>query len=795
MKRFETRYGYFSAHGKEFIIKNPHTPKPWVNVISNGNYGLVISQVNGGFSWLGNSNLNRITRWSQDLIQDCFGKYIYLRDEDNGEVWSPTFLPVAKTVERFECCHGIGYTKFHTVFKQIEARLRIFIPFDANLEIWTLKIRNHHDTDKKIGIYTYLEWCLGFAPDNHREFHKSFIDTSFDSQKYAILAKKRMWEVPGKRGHWNSEWPFIAYFACIPSIDGFTCDKQSFIGRNGTLAHPRALKTGGLDGSFGKWSDAIASVKKVIVLKSGEEKTINFLLGVENKSNNIYKQIDKYSSSKQIEKSFQHILRSWDDIFDQSTVETPDKALNLMTNIWLKYQAISGRLWGRAAYYQQSGAYGFRDQLQDSQIFLYMEPELTKRQILLHAQHQFKDGHVLHWWHNFTDQGHDTSVSDDLLWLPFVVIQYLKETADWSIFDEKVKYLDSDSPATLLNHCLAAINLTLNRFSKRGLPLILHGDWNDGLNAVGVEGKGESIWLGHFLYYILQEVQIPLRVIEQSTIADYYQMRAKDLKKVLNEYGWDGEWYWRASKDNGELIGSKSNKEGKIFLNPQNWAIIADVANGKRKKTLLKIIEKYLEDDAGLLLLTPAYSKPDPCIGYLSRYAPGVRENGGIYTHAATWTIWAASKLGNSEMAYRVYRKLCPIYNGQDPDLYQAEPFVTPGNIDGPESPYHGRGSWTWYTGSATWLLKVTFDNLLGIRADYDGLVVDPCFPDDWKEVHMKRLFRGTIYHIRILKTSEMLTHPIEIYLDNKRIKGNMIPMESSKKEVQVLIKNQIEKH
>jgi cellobiose phosphorylase len=789
MKEFETKYGYFKDQGREFVITTPHTPKPWVNVISNSNYSIVISQVNGGFSWLGHSNLNRITRWSQDLVQDCIGKYIYLRDEDTEEFWSPTFLPVSKMPEKYECSHGIGYTKFNTSYGQIKTHLRIFIPFNANLEIWTLSLQNTARTRRKIGIYTYLEWCLGAAPDTHREFHKIFIKTSFDSDKNILVAEKKMWEIPNKRGHWNSDWPFFAYFSCNQKVDEFSADKESFIGRNGNLTNPKSLRTGRLQGTVGSWNDAIASVKKVIFLEPGEEQNIYFSLGVEESIADIHKTIDEFRTSEQVERAFQHVVKKWDDIIEITKIETPDIALNYMTNIWLKYQTISGRLWGRAAYYQQSGAYGFRDQLQDSQIFLYTQPELTKTQILLHTQHQFKDGHVLHWWHPYTDQGLDSAMTDDLLWLPFVVIQYLKETADWSILNEQVKYYDNTSEASLLKHCLDAVDLTLQRFSKRGLPLILAGDWNDGLNAVGIAGKGESVWLGQFLYYVLHELQILLCRIDKEDLAKHYQHQSNKLKKAINEYGWDGEWYWRASKDNGKLIGSKANQEGKIFLNPQTWAIIADVADQNRKKSLLKTIENFLENDVGPLLLSPAYDRPDSDIGYLSRYAPGIRENGGVYTHAATWAIWAASILKNSDMAYRIYKKICPIYTAQNEDKYRAEPYVTPGNIDGPSSPNHGCGSWTWYTGSAAWLFKVTIDYILGVRSDYDGLVISPCFPETWNEVYLKRKYRGTTYHIRIFKTSEKLSRPIEIFIDKTKITGNVIPAESRKKDVQVIIK------
>ena len=788
-KKFETKYGYFTENGREFVITNYRTPRPWVNVISNGSYGLVVSQLNGGFSWIVHSNMNRLTRWQQDLIRDNWGKYVYLRDEDNGDFWSPTVKPVMKDLEEYQCRHGIGYTCFHSVYKRIEANLRLFIPFGDDLEIWTLRLKNVGNRPRQLGVFTYLEWCLGVAPDYHREFHKTFIETEFNGDNQVVLARKRLWEVPSNKGHWNTEWNHTAYLACSESVDGFESDKEAFLGNYRDLSRPLALETGQLSGEQGKWNDSIGSLKKLIRLAPDEEKTVHFFLGAEENPQRIFPLLEKYRQSENIESAFKKLRQEWDSILTTTTVETPDEALNLMSNVWLKYQTISGRLWGRAAYYQQSGAYGFRDQLQDSMIFLYSQPELTKKQIFLHARHQFKDGRALHWWHPITDQGHDGNISDDLLWLPFVTIQYIKETADWSILDETVPFYDEPESPPLLHHCLQAVDKVLERLSDRGLPLILAGDWNDGLSAVGLEGKGESIWLAHFLYYVLNEILPILKKKNLLDKADYYNQQATKLKNAINEFGWDGNWFWRASKDSGELIGSHQNKEGKIFLNAQTWAVIAKNATEKRQLTAIRSVENFLESKVGPILLHPAYSSPDADIGYLSRYAPGVRENGGVYTHAATWSIWAECLLKRSQEAYRIYRKINPIYNGLNPDGYFAEPYVTPGNIDGPDSPHYGRGGWTWYTGSAAWLFRITLDQLIGIEADYGGLIIKPCFPKEWKKVKVKRLFRGTNYSIKISNSGSEDMRIKEIYVDGKKIEGNLIPPRSDKSEVEVIVK------
>ncbi len=781
--KFQTKYGYFTDNGREFVITNYHTPRPWINVISNGNYGLTVSQLNGGFSWIGHSNFNRLTRWNQDLILDNWGKYIYLRDDDTAEFWSPTIQPVQNDLQAYQCRHGIGYTKFYSLYNEIETHLRIFVPFDMDLEIWTLTLKNTGSQNRRISIFTYFEWCLGAAPDNHREFHKAFIETEFDTEHQILLAKKRLWEIPTNRGHWNAHWDFVAYFGCNEPVDGFEGDKQAFIGSYNNLQQPHALKTGSLTKNCGKWNDSIASFHKCIALNPLEEKTVHFYLGAEKNEHDIIARTTNLQTNDDIEGTFSQMGERWDQYLNGTTVKTPDDAVNLMANVWLKYQAISGRIWGRAAFYQQSGAYGFRDQLQDSQVFLYNQPQLTKKQIMLHAKHQFKEGKVLHWWHPITEQGIDANMSDDLLWLPFITIQYLKETADWDVLKETIPFYDDATPASLLTHCTQAIDWSLEHFSKRGLPLILAGDWNDGLSAVGLEGKGESVWLGQFLFIILKEFVFILNHLGEQEMARRYNERTDLLKNAVNEYGWDGEWFWRASKDSGKLIGSHKNVSGKIFLNAQTWAVISGITTPERMQQSMKSVEARLEGKNGPLLLQPAYFKPDFYIGYLSRYAPGARENGGVYTHAATWAIWAECLLKRSTAAYRIFKKICPIYNGMKPDKYFAEPYVTPGNIDGPDSPHYGRGGWSWYTGSATWLFRVIIDHLMGIRADYAGLVIDPCLPPEWNEVKVIRLFRSCTYHITIHKSTEH-----KILVDGTSISGNCIPPAKDKDHVEVVV-------
>lgn len=777
MENFSTKYGHFSTDGNEYVITNYRTPKPWINVISNGKYGLVISQTGGGFSWDTHSEFNRLNRWHQDLVQDNWGKYFYIKDNLTGDVWSPTWMPVKTELDSYQVVYGFGYAKFISEYKNVKITLTVFVPVDEDIEIWNIKIENKSTEKKSLSIFSYFEWCLGSSADFHREFHKTFLETHFDSKLNCMTATKRLWEIPlGDRGHWNIEYPYLGFISCSNKITDYDGDKDTFIGQYGSLQNPAGLSAESLSKKLGKWNDSIGTIKTNIEIKPNETKNVNFFLGIKENRNIIAASIKKYSSQKNIDEALIELKLFWQKMLDTLVIETPDKAMNLLVNKWLRYQAIAGRLWGRTAYYQQSGAFGFRDQLQDSLVFLPIDPKKTEEQIRLHARHQFEDGTVLHWWHPITETGLPTKMTDDLLWLPFVIMQYIDETNNLKILSTKEPYYDNKNKKdTLFDHSVAAIEKVLTRMSKRGLTLIGAGDWNDGLSAVGLDFKGESIWLTEFFYLILVRFADLSKEVGKNNLYKKYSQKADDLKKAFDKYAWDGEWFWRATKDDGKKIGSNTSPEGKIYLNAQTWSVISGIADNKKQKRAMDSVSKKLLKKNGCLLLSPAYTKPDKMIGYLSRYAPGRRENGGVYTHAATWAIWAYSLLKKNDLAFTAYKNLSPVYNGMYPDEYVAEPYVTPGNIDGPESPNYGMGGWTWYTGSASWYQKVIVDWILGVRATKDGLLIDPCIPDDWKEFSVKRLFRGTMYFIRFFRDKQLLPGGSNLLVAGKKLEKNVL--------------------
>ena len=775
--KFESAYGGFSEDGREFIVKTPLTPRPWGNVISNGDFGMMVSQTGSGYSWRGNAGQNRLTRSFQDLIRDNWGTYFYLRDRGRSTFWSATYKPVMRAYQAYRVVHGIGYSTFHQTIEDIESALTVFVAAHDPVEVFRLTLRNRSAEPRALDVTSYAEWLLGFAPDEHREFHKLFIETSADPAARAVYARKCLWGFPDDQGrHNNVDWPYTAFMAASEPLMGFDCDKESFIGLYRNDDQPQAMLDERLAGRSGRFTDAIAALQVAVDLAPGEAKTVVFVLGAaEDGQEDAADLIDRYAGVEKCDRALNDLHAFWAGFIDGEKVETPDEALNFMTNTWCKYQAISCRLWGKSAFYQVSAGYGFRDQLQDSQIFLVGQPEYARRQLLLHAAQQFVEGDVLHWWFSIRGGGPRTNCSDDLLWLPFILDAYLKETDDWSILDEKVPYLNGPA-GSLYEHCVRALERSFSRFSPRGVPLMGDHDWNDGLSAVGTLMRGESFWVAEFLYLILGQF-IP---VSHRRDDERFAQRCADVRQslceALNRYGWDGAWYLQATTDDGLRLGSHSNEEGRIFLMPNTWAVISGAADRERAQTAMRSVTEHLLRDYGTLLNYPAFTKPRPDVGYVTRYAPGLRENGGVYSHAATWAVWAYALAGQPDLAYEAYRRICPPNRSADIDRYMAEPYVMPGNIDGPLSEYYGRGGWTWYTGSAQWLHRVATHWLLGVRPQADGLRVDPCIPASWDGYKVTRNFRGATYTIEVRNPDHVSQGVKSVTVDGQSAAAAVIP-------------------
>jgi cellobiose phosphorylase len=756
---------------------------PWVNVICNGRYGLAISQNGGGFSWFDDAQHNVITRWEMDLVRDSAGKFLYLADRDSGKIWSVAPAPCGIKYDEFACTHTQGSTTFETLANGIRSRWTLAVAPDDAVEIWSVELTNTTGPARQLRIASYFDWCCGVAPDSKREFHRLFFTTRHDPKRHAILASKNMWDIPSKRekDHWNQPWPYVAAHAvCGVTFDAdlAIADKTRFLGKYESVAVPAAMSGDVLPASgFGRFGDAAAALGGDVTLRPGATLRFHYLLAIAPDESSVLMLIDRYSSTAAAEKAAAKARTLWQKRLEPTQVQTQRTDFDLLNNYWLPYQAISGRLWGRTGYYQQSGARGFRDQLQDSQVWLPLEPAQCLDQIKLHATRQFTDGSVNHWWHALADFGNRTACSDDYLWLPFVTASYIRETGDLSALGAAIPWQDDRSPASLLEHCKRSFARSFKRTSARGLPHIGSCDWNDGLSAMGVEEKGESVWLGMFLCQLLSDWAVIAERLDDAPMAADFTARRTTLTKAINIHAWDNAgWYRYGTKDNGDWVGASSCAEGKIHLNAQTWAILSGVAPDDRAKASWESVKKHLLSPYGPLLLTPAYVTPDPSIGYITRYSPGSRENGGVYMHAATWALAAAAKLGDAASVQQIWDSISPAWRGRDAERYWAEPYVTPGNVDGPLSDLPGRAGWTWYTGSAAWLSRVCLEWMLGIRPTWEGLLVEPCPPVSLGKVRVRRVWRGVPLTISFDAAMYEAGQRPTLMMSGKPLVGNTIP-------------------
>lgn len=768
-------YGRFEEDGRTFVVTDPRTPRPWANVIANERAGLVVSASGSGFTWVDNSQLAVVTRWEQDLTRDASGRFLYVRDVDTGEAWSLSPAPCLPAYERFECRHGLGYTTFRTAFRGIAADWTVFVDAEATAELWRLSLRNEGSAPRRLELVAFVEWNCGVTPSPRREFTKLFLECAPDPGANAVLARSHMWEVGSARwGHWNTDFPYVSAFGCTEPVAEMEGDKAAFLGRLGSFASPEALSGRPWPGLFGRHGDAVAALRVPLSLAPGGTQGLGFVLATAETEGGARGLLARFGTVAALDASLASARARWDGLLASHRVETPDAAFDALVNDWVRYQAVSARIQGRCGYYQQSGAYGFRDQLQDSQVWLTIEPARCREQLSLHAAHQFADGSVYHWWHPLSEMGHVTKMTDDLLWMAFVAAAYVRETGDLSVLADRAPFLDDPQPAPLSEHVLRAFERVFRRTSPRGLPYIGAGDWNDGLSAAGLEEKGESVWLAHFLAGLLGDWAEILRRTGEPARADDFERRREALVAAVNEHAWDGEWYWRASLDGGGKIGSRENERGAIYLNAQTWAVLNDVAPPERAAAAMRAVKERLVSEAGALLLAPAYDRPVREIGYITRYAAGMRENGGVYTHAATWAISAAAKSKDPELVARLLEAIDP--TRKDPERYRAEPYVLPGNVDGPDSPLHGRAGWTWYTGSAQWLHRVVCEWVLGVRPEWDGMRFDPCLPPGWDEARMRRPWRRAALDVTVVRDGALAPGEVRVAVDGRPLGGTLLP-------------------
>lgn len=779
-------YGGFDKDGREYVIrltKGMNTPLPWCNIIANKNFGFLITESGASTTWAENSRENRLTAWSNDAVIDPSGEIIYLRDEHSGTVWSATPNPI-RTDNPYIIRHGFGYSVFEHSWNGIDHELVVFVPVSENVKLCILKLKNVTGSKRKLSATYYARTVLGVTDQSTAQH----VYTELHSNG-AILAKN----------NYNTDFPGRITFLYTNAEERYyTGDRREFLGNMGNLKHPEGLRKEKLSNTLGAGFDPCACIQAVIELKPREQKELVFMLGQYESLDAVNACTEKYRNVREALKALAEVKAYWEKVLRKVEVSTPDKNMDIILNGWLLYQTLSCRMWARTAFYQSGGAYGFRDQLQDSMAVVNTLPEATRNQILLHAAHQFLEGDVQHWWHPGSNKGIRTRFSDDLLWLPYVTVNYINRTGDIHILDEKVGFLEdeqlregedekynipylSDVKATIYEHCIRAIEKSL-KFGHHGIPLMGSGDWNDGMSTVGNKGKGESVWLGWFLYDILMGFSELCRLKNDTNKADRYVNIAKEIVKAQEENAWDGNWYRRAYFDNGLPLGSAENTECKIDSIAQSWAVISGAANPERTKAAMEAVERYLIDkeDGLIMLLTPPFDQGDLEPGYIKGYLPGVRENGGQYTHAAIWVIMAYAIMGYGDKAWELYSMLNPINHAitmLEAARYKVEPYVMAADVY-TVHPHKGRGGWTWYTGAAGWMYNVGIQQILGFYKKGGKILFDPCIPRDWSEYNIKyKHGKETIYSIVVKNPDRLNKGEVSIMLDGRKLEGNEIPL------------------
>jgi len=790
-------YGGFTQDGKEYAIylgENRCTPAPWVNVIANAQFGTIVTESGLGASWYGNSQSYRITPWSNDPLLNPISDLIYIRDDQLGKFWTPTPAPIREQ-DAFRIRHGQGYTCFEHNSHGIEQQLIVFVPVsDAEtlpFRIQLLQLFNASSRKRSLSLFSYSDLVLG----GDKEESQMHVMTEWDLESQSIFAYNFYHPDFGKR---------IAFSSCSRIPTSFTGNRREFLGRNHPLSNPAALKRKALSGSTGTAIDPCAALHVSIELEPGEHAEVAFILGSAENADEARKFALLCRDLSWIDQTLTATKQWWDQRLQTVQVDCPELFVNFALNRWLLYQVLSCRIWGRSAFYQSSGAYGFRDQLQDVLAMLYGDPAVAREQILRAASRQFEEGDVQHWWLPPSNQGVRTRISDDLLWLPFATAQYVRVTKDLTILDENIPFIKgellkedqadaffipdiSTEIGTLLEHCRRALKKGSST-GMHGLPLMGGGDWNDGMNLVGIKGKGESVWLAWFLIHVMNDFAFLLTEIGQPEAAKGYLEEAKKLAEAIEAKAWDGNWYRRAYYDDETPLGSKSNDECSIDSLAQSWAVISNAGRRERQLIALQPVEELLINNLEkmILLLTPPFDKSDHNPGYIKGYPPGIRENGGQYTHGSLWVALAFARINQGDRAAELLMMLHPVMHTQNEaavEKYKIEPYVLAGDVYALEGKV-GRGGWSWYTGSPAWMYRIWLEDIFGFKLQGNVLRLDPRLPKKWKSASITYRYQNTLYHISLENGAENGNMRLE--LDGLAIENGEVPLINDGKPHQV---------
>ncbi|MHB8736794.1 MAG: GH36-type glycosyl hydrolase domain-containing protein, partial [Terriglobales bacterium] len=715
-----------------------------------------VSESGGAYTWSENSHEFRLTPWYNDPVSDTSGEALYIRDEESGRFYSPSPLP-ARGYNPYVVRHGFGYSIFEYTEDGISTELCIFVATDAPVKFVRLKITNRSGRPRQLSVTGYVEWVLG---ELRHKTHMHVV-TELDPISGALFARNAFSPEFADR---------VVFMDSSEAARTVTGDRTEFLGRNGAPSDPAAMHRVRLSGRVGAGLDPCAAIQVQVPLQNGQEKDIVFILGAARGEEQARQLVQRFRGAASAQQAVEGVWHYWSRALGAVYVETPDPAVNFLANGWLLYQVLACRMWARTGFYQSGGAFGFRDQLQDAMAVVHAEPGLLRAHLLRAAAHQFREGDVQHWWHPPVDRGVRTHFSDDYLWLPYATCRYVSATGDTGVLDERVPFLQgrpvrpeedayydlpqvSDDVGALYEHCVRALDHGL-RFGAHGLPLMGSGDWNDGMNLVGAGGKGESVWLAFFLYDVLTQFAEFARRRGDTTAADKYTVEAGRLRGNIEEHSWDGEWYRRAYFDDGTPLGSASNQECQIDSLPQSWSVLSGAGTRERSLTAMESVDRLLvrRDARQIQLLEPPFDKSPLNPGYIKGYLPGVRENGGQYTHGAVWTVMAFAALGDAKRAWELFTLINPVTHGATPAAaarYRVEPYVVAADVYA-VPPHTGRGGWTWYTGSAGWMYRLITESLLGLRLEVDKLRFAPCLSLGWASFKIHYRYRETNYHITL---------------------------------------------
>jgi cyclic beta-1,2-glucan synthetase len=755
---FPNGLGGFARAGREYVtILGPgqSTPAPWLNVIANASFGFQVSESGSGYTWSGNSRENQLTPWSNDPVSDPAGEAIFVRDDDSGESWGPTALPIRVEDSIYTARHGAGYSRFEHLHDGIALDLVQFVPLDDAVKVSVLTVGNRSGRSRRLSVTAYVEWVLGTS----RGESSPRIVTSLEPETNAILA----------RNPWNTEFGGrVAFLDLGGRQTAWTADRTEFLGRNGAPDRPAGLDRGHrLTGATGAGIDPCAALQTSFELANGAQTQVLVLLGEAAGAPAAADLVRRWRQADP-EATLRDVASFWDDAQGTIQVRTPDRSMDILLNGWLIYQTLACRLWARTAFYQAGGAYGFRDQLQDVVALMVSKPALAREHLLRAAGRQFVEGDAQHWWHPPSGRGVRTRISDDRLWLPYVVARYISITGDTAVLDETVQYIEgpalrpdqtdayfqpepSRESASLFDHCVAAIERSLS-VGIHGLPLIGSGDWNDGMNRVGFEGRGESVWLGWFLHTVLEAFAPIAHGRGRPPEAQRWRAQMGTLEQALEGVGWDGDWYRRAFFDDGTPLGSAANAECRIDSIAQSWSVLSGAADPVHAERAMAAVEEYLvrRGDGLVLLFTPPFDHSNVDPGYVKGYLPGIRENGGQYTHGAIWSALAFAALGDGDKAGELFSILNPINHASTRagvQRYKVEPYVMAADVYS-EPPHVGRGGWTWYTASSGWMYQAGVEWILGFRLRGTNLVLDPCIPRAWPKYEIDFRYHSARYEI-----------------------------------------------